>query len=412
MKTRAYVNLLANNPGFRRLWVAHLISLGGDWFNSIALFGLVLEMTGSSTQSALILAASILPGFLFAPIAGGVADRFDRRKVMIWSDLLRVALACGMLLVRSPSTVWIGIACLAGIATFSAFFQPASGAALPNLVGLGDLKAANALMGASWGTMLAVGSALGGWVAATFGRDTAFLANAASFLVSAVLIASVKGSFAAKKDAPLATHPLSQIAEGFRYAKGDRKVLALIAAKGGFGMGVGVVALLPVLATKKFGAGDVGIGLLFGARGLGALLGPFFASAFVGDSQRRLFLAIGSAMLVYGFAYLMLPMMPVIVGAAVLATIAHLGGGSQWVLSSFGIQSMTPDHIRGRILALDLGLVSLTISISSVVGGIVADAIGAERTMVGLSFVEIAYASVWLMATRRVWKRAKVETGG
>lgn len=409
MKPSAYLHLISRNPGFRRLWLAHVISLGGDWFNSIALFGLVIELTGSGTASALVLAANILPGFLFAPIAGGIADRFDRKKVMIVSDLMRVGLALGMLVVRSPGTVWIGIACLFGIATFSAFFMPASGAALPNLVGISDLKAANALMGSSWGTMLAVGSALGGLVATAFGRDTAFMVNAASFLVSALLIATVKGSFVKDDPDRAKSHPLHDIAEGFRYARGNRSVVALIAAKGGFGMGVGVVAILPLIATERFDAGDIGIGLLFGARGVGALLGPFIASAFVGEDRRRLFLAIGGAMGLYGLAYSVLPLMPTIGAAAALATVAHLGGGSQWVLSSYGLQSIVEDRIRGRILALDLGLVSLTISISSVAGGSLTDVFGVGRVMTGLALLEITYAVVWLLATRRVWSEAEPE---
>lgn len=403
MRSGAYLDLLKTNTDFRRLWIAQLISLGGDWFNTVALLGLVIDLTGSSLASSLVLAASLLPQFLFAPIAGPLADRLDRRKVMIVCDCARVLLALGMLAVRSEDMVWIGIVCLAGISTFGAFFQPASGAALPNLVGPSHLAPANALMGATWGVMLAVGAALGGIVATVFGRDFAFVLNAASFAWSALLIMKVKGRFSEHEDDPRRVRPIKDIHEGITYARSDRRVLALIATKGGFGLGVGVIALLPIFAKDVFGAEDTGIGFLFAARGIGALLGPFGARALVGNNDRRLFIAIGSSMALYGVSYFIFPFMPGIGLAALIATVAHLGGGAQWLLSSFGLQKMTPDHMRGRILALDLGLVSLTMSLSVLSAGRLADLFDPRPVMVGFATIEIIYAIVWLTATRKLW---------
>ncbi|MDQ4142260.1 MAG: MFS transporter, partial [Actinomycetota bacterium] len=327
-------SLLASNADFRRLWFAQLISFGGDWFNQVALLGLVLHLTGSALSSGLVIAAGILPQFLFATIAGPVADRFNRKRLMIVADLARVVLALGMLLVRSPGTVWVGLVCLAGISTFAAFFQPASGASLPNLVKPGELAAANTLMSSSWGTMLALGAALGGWVAAQFGRDAAFVLNAASFALSAFLILRIKGRFSVATRSSVEAHPVRDIREGFVYARSDRRIIALLVTKAGFGLGVGVIALLPVLATRTFNASDAGIGLLFAARGLGALLGPFAAAAYAGDDERRLFLALGGSMGLYGLTYLLVSQIPTLALAAVLAVVAHMGGGAQWVLSS------------------------------------------------------------------------------
>jgi MFS family permease len=396
--------LVVHNANFRRLWLAHLISLGGDWFNQVALLGLVLELTDSALNSGLILAAGILPQFLFATVSGPMADRFNRKSLMIASDVARVLLAVGMLLVRSPETVWIGILCMAGISTFSAFFQPASGASLPNLVKPEDLAIANTLMSASWGTMLAVGAALGGLVASSLGRETAFLLNAASFALSALLILRMNARFSIAQHDSTGPHPLRDIREGLVYARSDRRLVALLATKGGFGLGVGVIALLPVLATDVFRATDAGIGILFAARGLGALLGPFGAAAYVGRSERRLFLALGSAMALYGGVYLLVAGMPNLWWAAVFAVIAHLGGGAQWVLSSYGLQRLTPDYIRGRILALDLGLVALTISVSSLVAGRLSDMLDPRAVMTGLAAVELIYAVIWLAATRGLWR--------
>jgi MFS family permease len=402
--------LLTTNSDFRKLWGAQLVSLGGDWFTTVALLGLVLDLTGSALNAGMILAASILPQFLLAPIAGSFADRFDRRRLMVVTDLVRMVLALGMLLVRTPETVWIGLFCLAGMSALSAFFQPASGASLPNLVAPEDLAAANTLTSASWGTMLAVGAALGGLVAGTLGREAAFLIDAASFLVSALLVVRIRADFSQRRTPEqVAAKTGHSIREGFAYARSNSFVLALLASKCGFGVGVGVVALLPIFATDVFRAGDEGIGIMFAARGVGALLGPFLAIRYVRDSERRLLIALAASIGLYGLCYLVLAAAPNLAVAAAIAVVAHLGGGAQWVLSSYGLQRIVPDFVRGRILALDLGLVSLTIALSSLAAGRLAD-LGHPRTVTaGLAAIEVAYGVGFAVFTRRLWRRTREE---
>ncbi len=402
---RSYWRLISSNRNFRRLWFAQLISLGGDWFNMIALLGLVLKLTGSSASAGIVLAANMLPSFLISPIAGQASDRFDRRRIMIVADLARFFLALGMLFVRSPETVWLGIVCTAGIATFSAFFIPASGAALPNLVAPEDLASANSLLAASWGTMLAVGAGLGGLVSGALGRDVAFLINAASFLLSALLIVTVKARFSLTEVRTLGAHPFRDMHEGIVYARSHPKIVALIASKGGYGLGVGTIVILPILATTVFKSGDQGIGILFAARGIGVILGPLLAYPFVGQSDRRLLIALAASMAIYGAGYLTLSAMPVLAGAALFAMVAHLGGGAQWVLSTYGLQRFAPDYIRGRVLSLDFGVVSLSIGLSSISAGYLAERFDPRTVMAALAVFEIAYALIWLIATRKLWRR-------
>jgi len=196
---RASISLLRRNRDFRRLYLASMISLGGDWFLLVALFGVVLDLTGSAVAVALLLAVQDLTYFVFSPAAGALADRLDRRKLMVAADLARAVLCLGFLLVRSEPTVWIAYLLLGLMATFSAAFEPASAAALPNLVEGDDLATANALSGSLWGTMLAVGAALGGVVAAAFGPHTAIVIDAVSFLGSAWLIIRIHRAFTLKK---------------------------------------------------------------------------------------------------------------------------------------------------------------------------------------------------------------------
>jgi MFS family permease len=163
---RASLSLLHRNPDFRRLYLASFISLGGDWFLLVALFDLVIELTGSALSIAVLIVSQEMPFFLMSPVGGAIVDRLDRRRVMIWCDVVRAGLCLGFLLVNDASTLWIGFVLLACLSSFSAVFDPASSAAFPNLVASEDLGPANALFGSLWGTMLALGAAAGGIVGA------------------------------------------------------------------------------------------------------------------------------------------------------------------------------------------------------------------------------------------------------
>src|SRR5438270_4665287 len=166
----------------------------GDWFASVAMLGLVLDVTHSDLAATLVFVSQTLPSFLMTPLAGPAADRFDRRRLLVGVSGIQVAAAALFLLARDSSTVWLAFVAQGSISALGAFFQPASQAALPNLVEPGDLATATVVMSATWGAMLAVGAALGGLFTVAFGRTASFVADAASFAVAAVLIAVVKRS--------------------------------------------------------------------------------------------------------------------------------------------------------------------------------------------------------------------------
>ena len=172
---RASLSLLRRNSDFRKLYLASAISLGGDWFLVVALFGLALELTGSAVSVALVIASMEIPYFLMSPVGGYVTDRLDRRRLMVACDVARAVLCLGFPFVRDVETMWVAYVLLAAISGFSAAFHPASSAAFPNLVERRDLAPANALFGSLWGTMLAVGAALGGLVADFMFSDPPYL---------------------------------------------------------------------------------------------------------------------------------------------------------------------------------------------------------------------------------------------
>ena len=220
---RASVELLRRNRDFRRLFVASVISLGGDWFLFVALGGLLLEATGKATAVGIMIFAQEVPVFLATPWAGWLADRLDRRRLMIVCDLARTVICAAFLLV-GPDNLWLAYALLATLSIFAAVFDPASSAALPNVVDPEDLPTANALSGSLWGTMLAVGAAAGGVVATLFGPNTAFIVDAASFALSALLLLGVHRAFSLPREHDEHIGITAAARETVRYAR--RKIAA------------------------------------------------------------------------------------------------------------------------------------------------------------------------------------------
>lgn len=410
MRGSATLRLLRGNPDFTRVYLAQLISFAGDWFATVALLGLALELTGSTAVASLVLVLQTGPFFLVAPFAGALADRVDRRRLMITADLARVVVCAGFLLARDADTLWIGLVCVTLLSVGAAFFEPTSAAALPNLVEPEDLATANALMGSAWGTMVAVGAAVGGLVAATLGRDVAFVVNGLSFLVSALLIAGVHRSFRAAREAgddgARAGAPAglagvrSAITETLALARGSRTIAAFLLTKTSFGAGMGVLVLLAVFGRDVFGGGDIGIGVLYAARGLGALVGPFVARRWAGDDDRAIIRAISVSVVVFIASYALLPVAPGLLFAAACVFGAHLGGGSEWMLSSYALQRSTPDAIRGRVLSIDFALVTAATATSQLIAGALSTVVGPVETLYVMVSIVAVTGGAWLLWTR------------
>jgi MFS family permease len=411
---RASFDLLRRNRDFRRLFFASVISLGGDWFLFVALGGLVLEVTGKAAAVGIMICAQEVPVFLATPWAGWLADRFDRRRLMVVCDLAR-AVICVAFLTVGPSNLWLAYTLLACLSLFAAVFDPAQQAALPNVVDAQDLPTANALGGSLWGTMLAVGAAVGGVVATIFGRNVAFTVDAVSFLFSALLLLGVRRPFSTPREHDEHIGILEATTETVAYARRDRRVWALVSVKFGFGAAAGVLALIAVFARQVFHAGDVGFGLMMAARGVGALVGPFFGHRLAGPGHRRLLPVIALSLATFGIGYASLGLAPGLWLAAGSVLLAHLGGGAQWVLSSYGLQRLVPDHIRGRIFAFDFALITLSLGLSSLAAAWLADRIGPRPAVAIAGGIALLWAGIWWILTRAVRRQPlfdAVETAG
>jgi MFS family permease len=387
--------LLVRNPDFRRLFLSSVVSLMGDWFSFVAVAGLVTELTGRPGAAAFIYAATVLPVFLASPIAGAIADRFDRKRVLVIADLARVPVALLLCAAAWWSSVPLAVAAIIALGVGASFYDPIASAATPNLVPPEDLASAQSLMGAVWGSMLMVGAGLGGLVAELLGRQAAFVIDALSFLVSALLVIGIRKPLQ-EAVAPAAAR--GAFGEVFRYIRETPLVARLLFAKVGVCASNGIVGLLPAFALGRFAGTGVATGLLFAARGFGSLIGPVLARGVTGatPTRRGIIVVCGISTLSYCAVYAVFPLTEAFAVAMLLVVLAHLGGGAQWSLSTYGLQHETPDHLRGRIMALDYGIATLFIGLSSIVAGLLADVIGVASATWWLTAVGGVYGVAWL----------------
>jgi hypothetical protein len=176
--------------------------------------------------------------------------------------------------------------------------------------------------------------------------------------------------------------------EALTHARKDPVLLALMLSKTTFAVGSGVVSQLAVLASDVFKGGDASRGVLIGARGLGAGIGPLLASRYTGNDLGRVIRVCGYSSLVFSCCYIVGAWMPVFALAALFITMAHLGGGAQWTLSTFGLQMRSPDEMRGRIIAGDFALVT--------------DVIGVRAAITSFAVAAAIASVVYVNATRHL----------
>ena len=403
-------SLFRRNGQFRRLICAQLISYAGDWFAAVAAIGLLLDETGSDLLASLFWVAQSLPIFLMGPVAGPVADRFERRKVLVIASFGQAMVAL-LFLAAGAGLPWMVFVAQGGVAALGAFFGPASQAGVANLVDEEDLPTATAMMASTWGAMLAVGAALGAGFTVLFGRNAAFVADAASFAVAGLLVLSIRRSMQApRRDGPVERmRPLRDTAAALRHARRHLPTLALLGSHVGFALGSGVVGMLAVLATERFDAGDGGTGLLLAARGAGVLIGPLAVRHLARRGIHGVLLACGLTSIVYGTFYLGVALSPWLLLAALGVLLAHLGGGAQWSLTTYGLQLLTPDELRGRIFAADFSLVTLAMSVSLLLGGLLGGVIGPAPTIAVIAAVSLLFGTGFLVVTRSIRAEAEAE---
>ncbi len=409
------MRLLRGNRNFRRLWMAQIVSEIGDWFYTLSIYTLLLQLTGHPSSVALALVLQVLPQTFVGPAAGVVNDRLRRKHVMIAADLGRFVVVLAMLFVRSRSTAWLVYPLLLAETIMAAFFEPARSSVIPNIAARGEVLIANTLSSATWSVNLLIGASVGGVVAAFYGRDAVFLLNALSFLLSAILISGMR--FAephAESARPL--HPrdlvnFSPVLEGIRYVRNHKTLLPTVFAKAGELMIGPSWVIFTVLGAHEFAVhwrnidpargAMLGMSVLLGGRGLGALVGPLVVARWAGRSDRRLQLGILFGYLTIALGYGTLGTSRTVWMASACAMLAHAGGSTVWVFSTTLLQLHTDDRFRGRVFSADLGFSMLTIAAGAYVCGRLLDAGVTARTVATWTgLIMLIPAMLWALAMR------------
>jgi MFS family permease len=395
------LSVLTRNRDFRRLFFAELVVFGADWFLMVPLLVLLPELTGSGVWGALVLAVDTGLTALMLPYTGTIADRLDRKKIMMAANLGALVAVLLLLGVRNAGSAWLALVAVGAVAVAKAFYSPAAQAALPNVLAPEDLATGNAIAGSAWGTMAVIGASLGGVLSEVIGPYACFWIAAAALAGAAVLAGLIRRPLQAPRDRALpAQTSWAALGEALRYIQARPRLRALVTVKSAVGLGNGVLTVFPLLAGV-YGVGAMGAGLLFAARGAGAVAGPVLMRRVL---TRRAWLLPGLALSMsgYGLAYLGVSMVGWFPLVLLLVFVAHFAGGSNWVLSNYALQGEVPDRLRGRVFATDLMLATFAISVSQLAVAAVVDQVDERVVLAGCGLITVVYAVGWRIATRRL----------
>lgn len=406
-----YGELVRGNANFRNLWLGQIISLLGDWFNLIASAALVVELTQSGFAVGGLFLVRMLAPFLISPIAGVVADRYNRKHILILTDILRAIIVLGFFWIRAPQQVWLLYTLTAIQLALSGFFFPTRTAILPDVVSGPELGAANALSSTTWSVMLGLGAALGGIVAGTWGIYPAFAIDSLTFVVSAVFIVQIKYDAAGHLDASDKTvsSALHEYLEGLRYLANHLEILvmALHKAVGGLFFTSGLQVIQVVIAESVFPIGEGGaisLGLMFGIAGVGTGIGPIVARRFTGDRGRPLRVAILLGYLLSSLGLLITAPLFNFETVLVGILLRGIGGGMLWVFSTQLLLQSVPDLFRGRVFSTEFATFTLMSAAGvSLVGLGLDSSLGLSGVLwwiTALSVIPSALWGLWLMTAK------------
>ena len=374
---RSYAEV-ARNPSYFPLWLSQLVSSLGDTLHYIALVVLVYELTGRGAAVALLVAAEVVPILLLGPIAGVVIDRFSRKSVLISADVFRALLALSLVW---PQGTWHAYIVAAGIAAGNTFFNPTVQAVIPELTTEDQRLAANSV---SWSTgrlVQIIASAIAGGLIALIGTDAAFLLNAATFLVSALLLVRLvipahAGQLGQDTKRGIDRY-LSDARAGLRYAMRDRLVSRLLIVQAIASLATGATgAMLVVLSEQHLGLAPSGFAWLIGAIGVGALMGPLIPNALAKDYRDARWLFV--PYIIRGIGDVLIAVFTPLPLALVILFVYGLNTSTGMVVFSSTIQGAVPGNVRGRVFTLlDMTWNAMRL-LSLAAGAVIVDVVGIQ----------------------------------
>lgn len=406
MRPVGYLELLRTHAAFRRFFVANSISLVGTWFTTIALFELAGRVSGTPELTVgLVLVLQMIALALPQPFTGMLADRFSRKALMVGAELLSALCVLALLFVKGPGDAWLYYGSVIALMFLHAVYLPAESAALPRIVEDEEaLLTANALNSASWSVALALGAALGGAVVAAYGTSVAFVVDAATFMLSALILSrlEVPQERPPPSNSSFWRDGITLVAEGVRLIRAHPPVQRVLSAKALWAVFGGGLIYTLVMLGDEVGMGEVaaGVGVLYAVRGIGSGVGPIVARRVLRDPRRWPFY-LGFLVSLSGLGYIVIAWMPFTPWIAVPVFLSHAASGANWVLSTVMLQQRTEDAWRGRVFAADYLLVTLMNGLSSLGAALWMSHGGIElRTLIGvLALGQVLSGALWVALT-------------
>ncbi len=408
----SYLQLIRGNADFRYLWSGQIVSLFGDWFNLIGSAALIAQLTQSGLAVGGLFVIRMLAQFVGTQVGGVAADRYNRKRLLILTDVTRAVVAFGFLVVRSPEQVWLLYALTALLMAISGVFFPARTAILADIVTKRELGSANALSATTWSVMLAVGSALGGFAAGQWGIYQAFAVDGLSFLVSAALIAGVRYQHEHTGQKADLGAVLNEYMNGLRYLKRETDILFITLHKAALGLLIAGGAINIVMVQISEGifvigeGGATSLGILFAVVGLGTGVGPILSRRLTGDRERALRLILPPLYLLATFGFVVAA--PIASFGTVLLGmfLRTFAVGGIWVFTTQLLYQRVPENYQGRVFAVEIAAFTLGSAISGAIGGWLLDATpidisGLMWLMAAAGLIPAVLWSVWIRTSSR-----------
>lgn len=398
-----YWALIRDYRDWRYLWFGQIVSLLGDWFNLIASASLLAQLTGSGIALGSLFVVRMLAPFLISPVAGVLVDRYNRRNILIWCDVLRVVVVAGFLLVRAVEDAWLLYVLTAMQLGIGGVFFTARRAITPDIVPHHALGAANAIGSATWSIMLAFGAAAGGLAAGVWGVYTAFTIDCATFILSAILILQVAYTFRpgiTDADQSILAG-FRQYVQGFGYLRRAPDILAIVLHKPALSlflsMSLEIVQVRIAQDIFPIGqGGGISLGLMYAISGVGSGLGPIVARIFTGDRIPAMRVAIfwGYFIGITGFWIIsLLHSFPVVLFGGFVRS---FGTGIVWVYSTTLLLKLVPNEVRGRTFSSEHAGFTLLGAVASASAGILIDVLpGLPELLRWTSIPAVVPALLW-----------------
>lgn len=398
--------LIRHRPHLRRLWLSTIVSLLGDWLSYVAISLLTIKRGESALAVGLVLVAHALPVALLSPAAGALADRFDRRRVLMLAYLGAGGLTVAMWQAAGHASIWVIHVLLFLRVAVSSLGMTARTALIPSVVEPEEMHLANSFLGLTWSVMFAAGVALGGLLADVVGPVDAIAFDALTFLIATAIVAGLP-AFPPKKGDRLPTPGFAEIVFAWRLIKPDPHLLVTLLSKAPLALATSATWVsLTLLAERRMDLVSVaaGLGWMHMVRGVGTGVGPLLPARWIRREANR-----ASPLVFLGITLFLAFSHPIIFFPALL--LWGMGTGHNWVSATATLQTRVPDQALGRVTSLDFLSFSTAQIIGAIGSGLLIDWWGDPTVggWVGCGLGLLAWSALWRIQ-RRADRAARAAT--